>query len=60
MPSPPPLLADFLADPQGTLGGLRPPKLKTEDAEKSYVQRPVSKEEFRPKAAYVPPTQYRK
>eukprot|EP00951_Prasinocladus_malaysianus_P003653 scaffold25760_cov39-Prasinocladus_malaysianus.AAC.1 len=46
--------------PQGAPGGLKPPKLKTEDAEKTYVQRPVEKEEFRPKQAYVPPTAHRR
>jgi DnaJ family protein C protein 8 len=29
------------------MGGLKPPKLKEEDAEKTYIQRPVG-EQFRP------------
>ena len=29
------------------LGGIRPPKLKFEDEEKTYIQRPVG-EQFRP------------
>mmetsp|Transcript_34273 Transcript_34273/g.87652 ORF Transcript_34273/g.87652 Transcript_34273/m.87652 type:complete len:306 (+) Transcript_34273:107-1024(+) len=39
---------------KGAIGGLRPPKLKQEDAENSYVQRPVVREEFRPKPANNP------
>uniref|UniRef100_A0A7S1X074 J domain-containing protein n=1 Tax=Tetraselmis chuii TaxID=63592 RepID=A0A7S1X074_9CHLO len=39
---------------KGAIGGLRPPKLKEEDAEKTYVQRPVGREEFRPKQAHNP------
>eukprot|EP00191_Tetraselmis_sp_GSL018_P003887 CAMPEP_0177602280 /NCGR_PEP_ID=MMETSP0419_2-20121207/14770_1 /TAXON_ID=582737 /ORGANISM="Tetraselmis sp., Strain GSL018" /LENGTH=300 /DNA_ID=CAMNT_0019095725 /DNA_START=116 /DNA_END=1018 /DNA_ORIENTATION=+ len=44
---------------KGGPGGLKPPKLKQEDPERAYVQRPVEREEFRPKP-HAPPTQYRK